>query len=65
MATKHWQSYTNRASGVFILIYLFICVNCKMAVRIQLKIGRYNIQVRESNLSYVPVLHTPLFKCSN
>ena len=36
--------YTNRASGVYIFIYLFMCtINYKMDVRIPLKIGRYDI----------------------
>ena len=43
---------------IYIFLYLYICVcvcvcvydNLTIALRIWLKIGRYDIQVRESNL---------------
>ena len=56
--------YANRASGVYIFIY--VCtINCKMAVRIPLKSDGYDIQVSKINIGYVLFVHTPLFKCSN
>ena len=54
---------------IYMYVYIYICVyvyiTCKMAVRILLKIGRYVIQVSESNLGYVSFVHIPLFKWSN
>ena len=57
---------------VFVCVCLCVCVfvcmckiACQLAVRIWFKIHRYDIQVSESNLGYVPFLHTPLFKWSN
>ena len=40
---------------VCVYIYIYI-VSCQIVVRIWLKIGRYDIQVRESNLVYVHLL---------
>ena len=51
---------------VYLYIYLFInmsMINCQMAVRILLKICRYDIQISESNLAMS--VQTPLFKCSD
>ena len=51
---------------IYLYIYIYMCtITCQVAVRIWLKIGRYDIQVSESNLGYVPFVHTPLFKWSN
>ena len=52
------EFYTNRASGVYIFIYM-CSIKCKTAVRILLKIDRYDIQVSESNLpmSSLSTLH--------
>ena len=40
-------------------------ITCQMAVWIWLKDGRYDIQISKINLSYVPFVHTPLFKWNN
>ena len=50
-------SNTNGASGVYIFISMSLII-FEMAVRILLKIDRYDIQVSESNLVYVPFIQS-------
>ena len=50
---------------VFIYLFIYMCmINWETAVRIQLKIGRNDIQVSKSNLN-VSFVQTPLFNRSN
>ena len=53
------SSYANRASGVHIFIYMYM-INCKMAVRIQLKIGRCDIQISEKVTWLCPICPNPI-----
>ena len=62
----HTYIYTYIYIYIYIHLYIYLydmyMITRQMAARIQLNNGRYDIKVSKSNLSYVLLVHTPLFK---